>query len=847
VTPRVPDIGTLSPAEQVDGAVLPVVVSRVAGVPVAALDDLLAPETLDAVARADAAGTEALRLADRLADGLHALVPLLPEPVLRRTAIALRRDVHNGRWSDRSVRGVALLGPHLLPAVGHDLAAWRSVRELHHAAEDAAAACFAAEVSRAAKALQHHLCEPTLAAGLALSSPVFTRRLLGSPLPDEPWSRAACTATAYLTRVAVKTSPSSTLTTVAASGWGAERRSRGGTGSVRWATPGDTGKSDLRSARPVAAALLLACVWHPQAVRMLDVTVAHGLRRLGDRWFAVLPIRTVAGRTAVRLDELTECTRYAHLVQGLPDTAVPWDDCRALVARRAGEDEGLPRRLLEVGLLQPVAPWQLGAGCDFDALASWARDRLPRGLAALAAALDELREQELRVVVRDASERCAAVTVARGAIRDAFGALGSPVPAWLAELPLFHEVSAAGPAQLGESPALPPTVREDLATSVRWLAPHTWRSPVYDELVRCFINRHGCGATGVELLDFLYAFLVGVDAAALTRLAPRIDRATAADPARLCGYGTAASASYALFFQVAAAGPAQVATGQHRTVINAVHSGGFGLVARWAGLPTVCEVLAGPLAAWQAALHPACTTYQVCAAADWTDLQRPALPAVPRLRCPGDLADGTASSVLPAFTVAHDPASGTLQVADGNGHPVAFACGGATPPHLLHGVPRLLCLLSNPWTVIGRVDRDRNLWDDGGRAEVVVHPRVTRERIVWARARWSFPVRDVPTPNSGRSALGALADVLRWQEAHGLPEEVFVTAVGRRGGRVVKQKPQWLGMRHPHTIWGALGRLGDDVETVDVVEALPSRSEHWLRDAEGRPRVTEQLGMVRCA
>jgi Lantibiotic dehydratase, N terminus len=793
----IPDVGTLAPAAS-RTTVSPLVVVRAAGLPVSAIDDLQAHDTVAALREATEHERAAAALGVPLGERLYRLVPELDKP-MRQAVVKLRRDIHNGRMP-RPVMG--------LPAeLANDVARWTELVRQAAARRTAAGDHFAAEAALAAKAMRAHLGAPAVASGLALASPEFTQRLLAAPLDDTPSARSVRSATAYLTRVALKTSPFSSLTTVGVTGFSGHRT------------------RVTSSSRPHALALLLACLRERRLAGRVTVAAPDGLCQVDRRWLATLPVRVVARRTPLRVDEVTGCGQYDWLLATLPGGPELLGDLFP------GRPE-LARRLAEIGLLQPVLPWSTRSRDDFRELAAWAEERFA-DLPEFTAATRALAEQEEIIASEPAPlRRTAAITQAREAVADAFSALGRPAPAWAGELPLFHEVVAAPLC-----PELPAPVVDDLAEIGRALVPHIWRDARYGELVRCFVLRHGRGSVGVPVLDFLYAFLTRSDLGRLAGLLPQVDPAIARDAARLRGTGTLATASNAVFFQVAAACAADVVAGAHTTVVNAVHTGGLGLLGRWAA---VTDRLDAPLDEWTQNLHPGCRVYQVTPHADWASLQRPAL-GLPVLHLPGDLRHPEAGTGLAALTLAHDPVSDTLQVSDQDG-PVAFGYTGAVPQHLLSGIADLVCLLSNPWLTLGRVNRDR-LQSDEDSARYL--PRLQSGRVVWARARWSFAADEVPRPGRAESPVEFFTRLRAWREGHGLPAEVFVTGVSRAGGRVSKRKPQWLGFDHPFSVWAALGVPDPDVSTVDFAEALPARGGHWVESSGGERMATEFQGLVR--
>jgi hypothetical protein len=58
-------------------------------------------------------------------------------------------------------------------------------------------------------------------------------------------------------------------------------------------------------------------------------------------------------------------------------------------------------------------------------------------------------------------------------------------------------------------------------------------------------------------------------------------------------------------------------------------------------------------------------------------------------------------------------------------------------------------------------------------------------------------------------------------------------------------KPVWLDFGSPHALALVAATLAEDSRALQLVEALPCRDEHWVRDDSGRRRAVEYLGLVR--
>ncbi|HEV2371814.1 MAG TPA: lantibiotic dehydratase [Streptosporangiaceae bacterium] len=853
---QIPDVGTVPPAHGAPATVAPMVVARIGGLPVRAVDDLAAPRTMGAVREAEDSRAAAGALAPAAGEDLYHAVPGLEEDRdARRAAIALRRDVHNLRWTARTEKAVRALLP-LLPAAGAGrLRQWAQAIRRHHELLDDADEVIQGEVRQAGEAMLARLREPSLAAGLALASPEFTDRLLaGSPGGLD--SRLARSATSYLTRIALKTSPLSTLTTVGLTWFG--RGEPNHPLVTPQPDPAAQATRDISTARALPVALLLACARTPGAAGLLDVATNGGLLKADGRWVAALPTYVIADDFAFRVDEVTDCGLYEWLAGRLPTQPCRLDELHGPGGGLSGLGPELAGRLVDMGLLQPVTPWPVSAGQVLGPLAAWVRARGTPALHPFADALGRLARCEQTIVASPvAADRVAAISTARAAAIEAFRSLGQPAPPWVKALPLFHETVGA---LEGAVPNLPEVVRDDLVEAARWLAPLTVPDPLYGRLVSCFVHRYGVGGTCRDLIGFLYAFITAGGAerrwdAALPGGRPRgaepgegpPGERPPADPDRLRGHHTVCDANHTLFFQLAVPAGAQVPATGHELVVNLLHPGTTGLAARWACIPALRDRLDAAVAGWVRELHRDCRVYQVSAYPDWADVQRPPLRTLPWLRCPGDLPN---AGPLPADTsdmvLTHDPSTGTLQAYDRDGCPVAFSYQGTIPRHLLDGPVRLLCLLSDPWVTLGRLDRDRRV--PGGsdeRANAGFRPRVQQGRIVWARARWSVGPEDIPRPGPGNTSARFLAVLERWRREHGLPEEVFVSQFVPGPAGMRKEKPQWLGFGHPHAVWAALRQIRPDAAAIDLVEVLPARDAHWARDEHGAPVAAEFIAMVR--
>ncbi|MEV7022448.1 hypothetical protein [Kitasatospora sp. NPDC093558] len=780
--------------------IAPLVVTRVCGLPADAVDALRADGTVSGVRRAVDAEDRARRLADALGDALHAVVPGL-DRAARRAVLRLRRDAHNLRLTEATGAAADLAAQWVDGPTAGLLDSWReAVRDAQAALADARTAA-ATELPAAGRAVLDRLADPRVARGLALASPDFTRELLGRPAAGAPgWdARLARTATAYLTRTALKPSPFGTLTMVGAAALPAPLTD-GPAPSSGDHTAGHTAVSSSR-----AAALHLLHLWAcaPEAPDWIRLLPHPGVRG----GLAALPLYGHAAGVFLREDEVTDVSTVRGILAELPAEPVSVGEA----ARLLGVGPEDIARFVAMGLLLPVTPWELSDGRHFTALAAAAAGS-PHPVAEAVRTLAD--SEELVARGARAAERTAAVGRARAALGAAHAALRRRPPDWLPDAGLLHE-AVAHPA--GHS-ALPlPASFADLRVLGAELGRQVRRSALYDRLVRHFLRRHGADGSG-DLLAFCYDFL-SADPFWFA------DRAPDTLPEAAPGHRTLAAPAQTVFFQTA--GPL--------LVVNRVYSGFSGMVARWAAIPALHDPIDTAVTGWLEALHPECRVYQMSAHADWIEFQRPALRGLPQTGWGPELAEASRTARdLNGFTLAFDSATGTLQATDPDGRPAAFAYLGAVPPQSLHGVDRLLATLSDPWTLAQPAT--------GTGSGTGHQPRLQRGTIVLRRACWEFGPGDLPRAGKGQDPVDFLAAVERWRRDHGLPEEVFLT----RLSPAQHHKPQWVGFRHPHTVWSALRRIDARTTGIRLTEALPAHDRHPAAPGgDGRPRATEYIAMLR--
>ena len=676
--------------------------ARVSGVSPAALDGIRLPRTAAALAGADAAETRLAGLAAAAEAELFALVPAL-EGGDRRTALAVKRDVHNGRTPR------AELTP-ALPA----LAAWRAAAGERDRALADAAELLPAERARAEAAVVTGL--RSVADGLALASPDFAGELArrGHAGADSRFGRSCA---AYLSRTAVKTSPFSTLTTLSA------------TGFADAPLPAVAPARRRLAARALALELLDACAQHPRLAAAFRYAPAEWVWEDGGRTFVLVPRHLCTDGFFHRMDRVADASGYADSLRRIAQVGVA-GHAEHLAALGGAHPEATFGRLVATRLLRPVAPWRRHDD-----------DRLGPLADALAPVDGALAEQVRAIAGGDVRRRG----------RDALAAAGGRPPRWLESAALVHEdVVAADPVA-----ALPASVRADLERLAAHLRPRIVRTAFYDRLVDHFRARYAAGGRA-DVVDYLSSFMARPDLPRLVRESMAADAAAFARPdgrAGDVGPGSAAP-SAAVFFSVAADSPQALAAGRYQLVAGHINPGLGGLLARHA------RVLGAPVEAavrdWVETVHPEARAVELDAGADWSALHAGG-GALPALRWPGDTPTGEPELRLADLELTHDAERDTLTLRDRGGRPVAPVYLGVAPPHMIRGPLRLLLTLADPWVAGQRFGHERGPWESGPPGPGGHRARAPPDRRPARPAARALadPARRVPAPGRGRPRLPA--------------------------------------------------------------------------------------------
>lgn len=728
--------------------------------------DLLSDAALAGKAREWLEVTAALDdAADRAEADLHAAIGGLQDRARRRELLALRRGIHSGVVAER-LEGVLRREADGLESV----AAWRSAR----ARRDELANLPTPNVLQGplAQGVAELLGDPAFLHGLAIASPAFAAEVMAVQRGRTPsnGARFVRSALRYLSRAAHKPSPFSTLATL----HGVLPESGGGQVTAQ---PGVS--QERTTFRPLAVELFHALLSIPDiwASDRAPTVGEPATARVAGATVGLLPHYACRDGLFYRSDELTELTEEV-----LPETAMD----RVAVGR---------------ALVQK--PWAITEIGELQSLASWAQDRLSGPIVEILQALSTWESEFTRA--ESPREIVSCLTGLTSAARDAFDELQRPAPSWLRTESLGHE-SVAGPLVAADT-----AVEHVLTAAAPVMAARTRLVPLYTHLMALLDARHGDRRVG--LLEFAIEALTALDQAAYTGRPP----ATQPPPRGLGSLLRPASVAYV---QDSSAG----------VVVNSLQADFLGSRSRWARLEQVraaVTVDAVETARWRA---PDTVAYAFTASGDWTATQRPN-EILPLAAWGPELLDSPAAVDLSRFTVRLERASHTIQIEDLRGRAASLHYVGAIPPHLLVGVEGILCTISAPWFIAPISVAATGCGHEGREGEVA--PRVVGAGVVWARRTWTIPE---PAPSgtssvdlrwspprwrTGDQVVPFLADVERWRQRHGIPEEFFVRR--QPAPSVLPGKPTWVSVEHPLTVCAAFdaGARGGLV----VTEGLPASTD----------------------
>ncbi|MEU0675218.1 hypothetical protein ABZ330_20440 [Streptomyces sp. NPDC006172] len=814
-----------------DAVVSAFVVHRVNQLPVETLD-LSLPRTSEFLRRETAC---AQRLADQagpLSDALHAAVPQLEDaPHLRRAALHLRRQVHNGRPAHVPDDVVQDLRARLGAADGAALAQWLEGMLELTALRARTDALYDEETAAATNRLRGVLSVPVLAQGLAQANPQLLSNLTVKPL--EPHSKAARAVLGYVSRAAVKTSPFSRLTALALDGQDMK-----------------AGTSHSYVDQQHVHAWLNTLARDERYIAALEVEPNRSVRRVAGRPFVLTPSYGGPGDSAWRMDSLADASRYSAVLEELA-TWSRMTIAEALVRIGGSDPFGGFLRLLDTGLLRLVLPWSPTEQRPLRALAVRLKPLPSPAAERTRLLLERLDAEATGLHLLSGPERARSVGESLARIRAVPD--GDPRPS--SRYAVYEDALSDIPLRLPTGP-----IEEDLAALGRLIRPYIFRSHLYDWLRDEFVTRYGPGGHCPDLFEFLWAVAAspGFDGKLYRALLQdHAESGRPSDRAWLPVSAGSAPPTTAVLYQIAARSVDDIRRGDHRLVVNQYNSGVGGLVARFRHLldrsAPAGAGLTHHLRAWIAELFPHAVPHQVTLSGDVNGMHHVADGILPPLHWPGE-PPSAAEAPRPPVTasVRHCQATDTLEFLNPEGLVLAPVYLGVVPQHLVPGVARLLLCLADPWVNGSRLCCTANPVDAAPPpvgADIQPTPRRSHNRLVLGRRTWRFPPELLPTPAKGETQPAFFRRVHEWRTGHTLPDEVFlsVEASGPPSAVSSHTKPLWLSFRSPHALWAAAHHVGKakDVKAVRLAEACPDRSAYWLRDDEGRHRAAEHVSLLR--
>ncbi|KUJ49669.1 hypothetical protein ACZ90_67165 [Streptomyces albus subsp. albus] len=789
-----------------------VLVARTGGLLPADIHALAQEKTWALLEREAQLRDERSAMAARLTGQLHPIVPKLEDRELRRSAVRLRRDVHNGRCTARTRADLASVVPVLDNPSQQSCERWFQLTEELVDLSERASGTLVAELDGAWQEMVRLLGRSPVRAALALASPEFLRARL--PRTGDPTKRAARTAISYLTRAAMKTSPFSFLTTVAPL-------------SLRKGSTAHGQSRITNGTTPLAVELLLAMTHVPELARLLTLRANPSLRERADGTvLGLLPFRGCVDGFFYGDDE-------AQYISGLAARTVRYHNVEPAGihtwAERLQAPPSAVARLVRTGALQPVTPWTSDSPKPLAELASILVDEdLAWSARAFRDAVQDAADSERAAVRTDATGRMSAVAQVRIAGARALGAAGAVVPDWLVSAPLVHEtVRDAGTHAVAGTP-----VREDLSRLRGLLAGTVVRSRFYERLIAAFVAEYGPGGCEPDMLTFLLKVIrrpvlphVLAESAQVDRDRPDTDSPD--------GLGTLAPATVTTLFQVAAPTPEDVQAGRHLTIVNRLSMGPGGLLTRWLVAPGVHDAAGEDLAAWLRYLTPGAEPLQTASSSDWAPVQYLDTRLLPCLEWPTTLPTKVVRGVpLADIALRHDVASGTLQAfRRRDGKPVSFPYLGSIPRHLIVGAHRLVMTLTDPWVVRARVNGERHTGDPEPAPVrgVVETDRRTCGRLVLQRRTWRMPRLMLPEHEQGETPVAHMGRLRAWAAEHGLPRRFYLRQFAHL--RLQHAKPAWVDLANLYSVHAAFRSIAPEAVEVEIVEALPDIGEYLSTDA----------------
>lgn len=759
---------------------------------------------------------ESARLGELVSEVLFRLVPRLQEdPAARRRTLAVRRCTRPGKTPrSEDIEVVSRAAYEHLDAGDRELLdLWVQAVRARDMTRERFVAEYAREVGEAERAMRSVARQEPFARGVAHASPSLGACL--DSIDTAPYTQGSRGLSSYASRAAFKTSPFSELTTVTHNGRPEPRSEQlyvAPSVLHEWflamtqdpelarsfsVEPLDTGRTDIRQEPALVAETLRTpqFTWlHDQRVDLREY--ADVLDRL--RWLGRQPVAT-----------------YLEAIGG--------DDPFATLSR-----------LCAVNVVRFVAPWAYAT-----------TDRL----GALISVLETQDSDKSQCITRQ-------LRSIRSALQTLHGASGVRRAEILRDLPTPSLPGVPSTAVFSDvmggirAPGSMPSAEAELTRVLAGTRPLIFRSFIYGQLCTNFTETFGAGGRCDDVAGYLSALAA---TPALHRAIIKDMTASLGDvnQTRNAPVGRSSAApSCAVMYQVSAGSTEEASTGEGMLVLNQFNPGLGGLVARFEpGENGTSEVRDG-LRAWISRLYPEAIPLEFITSSGVNDMQAVSEGTLPRLVWPTDTprADsGTHAVALADLHLRHDPETGTIELRDSEGRPVAPVYLGLVPAHLLSGAPRILAVLGDPW--VNRATwlvKDRGAGPDNssGTGRGTHQPRVQRGRVVFKRESWTVPAEHVPVPEPHETEKDYFRRLQRFRDRWTLPRDVFVRTQGPQSGMGgTTSKPAWASFASPHA-WAPVAERLKTARSVTFQEALPGADGYWLTDDQGHRRAVEHISFL---
>ncbi|WP_406053756.1 hypothetical protein OG462_43590 [Streptomyces sp. NBC_01077] len=786
--------------------------TRIAGLPADVLD-IVSSSTRGLLTELAEHDEQLRNAAPALIDFLYGLIPLLDDDVpLRRQVLAGKRAV--GRlaplpWNAQAHQRLAAR------ATAQEFAqveAWMDLAQHQMDLREALGRQLEADRTEMVERFRALMESDRFAESLALAAPDWMRH--GKHRAASP--KSIRTLYSYVSRTSAKTSPFSGLTAVGQAG-------AQGLGRAQSRVSAATAYVALEYiARTRETADLIE--YRTAPVRPGGPQEPNGLMLQAEL--------TAAAGAIWRQERVVEADHALTWISRLPERFTLSE-----FLRKMGGKQPFSRflRLLDSGVIYPIAPWRQGQ----DPLL--ALETVAAYVPELAKVLSQVRRTGATAHHMDVQSRIDAVERIRRLTAD-----------WGARAGGQRELDTALLYEDRETELLLPNpcdsteVHAGLESLGEQVRPYVFRSHVYDLIVDRFRDEFGPGGTCRDVLGFLMRLTVDRDSN------PQFEAALASDAStrgketnhrsRLPVGPTSAPPGTSVLFQVE---ELSEEPGSHRIVVNQFNPGSGGLFTRFSALlgeEFRAELTGHVERSWNG--------LQCLELVVWTDCntaQAQCSGLLPSLMIPGEIEAENGTS-LDDLVLKHDPATDTVSLYDVHGAPIGLVYLGLIPPHMLQSYVRLLAVLADPW-INGSPHSDytmsHSLYEHCSE-DVKALPRISSGRLVTRRASWVVPVTRIPRPEPSRHREAEFAMRLdEFRRANNMPEELFVHQLTGAGSPLgADRKPMWVSLASPLSVEVLLHWLGSSTGHVRMVEALPQRHLQPQADLGGRRRVTEHAALL---